>query len=106
MWKTPNPIFLKPNLINKENIIKSFEINKININKFNEYTINNNLYFHILYFLIFIIGILFLIYKYKEKKKTNNNRVFRKLSKPSLVSKKLCASSKFLLKNKKLKNKI
>jgi hypothetical protein len=66
MWKTPNPIFLKPNLINKEIIIKS--IDKINISRFSGYTINNNLYFHILYFLIFIIGILFLIYKYKEKK--------------------------------------
>lgn len=83
MWKTPNPIFFKPNLINKEIIKKCLDNDKININKFSGYSINNNLYFHILYFLIFIIGILFLIYKYKEKKgksslKSNNLRKVHK----------------------------
>lgn len=62
---------MKPKLLNKK-IIKTF-INKdkkdINI----EYIDKNNIFFNFLIILFFILCILFLIYRYLEKKNNNKN---------------------------------
>lgn len=65
---------IKPSLLNKKSIIKLIKesnINKSNIEISNETSIisQKNIYFNILIILFFIIGILFLCYRYIEKKK-------------------------------------
>ena len=69
-----NNIFNKPSLLQKKSIIKIIEENRSNINNLN--IINNNynaekksIYFNLIIILLFIIGILFLVYRYYEKKK-------------------------------------
>ena len=68
---------MKPKLINKNFFLEI--LNKNNINSSDELlihkTINdsNNNFFNFLIMVIFIIGILFLIYRYLEKKKCNDD---------------------------------
>ena len=66
---------MKPNLINKNIIIKIFNKNEKvteTIKKKINYE-NNSIYFNFLIILFFILFILFLIYRYLEKKNKNNN---------------------------------
>jgi hypothetical protein len=62
---------MKPKLLNKK-IIKTFiNKNKKDINI--EYTDKNNIFFNFLIILFFILCILFLIYRYLEKKNNKKN---------------------------------
>ena len=57
---------MKPNLTNKNSILKMININKENIVINNN---KNNIFFNCLILLIILIFILFLIFRYIEKKK-------------------------------------
>lgn len=58
---------MKPNLINKNNIL---QIIKKNSEKCNTIDIDKNIiFFNFLIIILFIFGILFLIFRYLEKKK-------------------------------------
>jgi len=62
---------MKPKLLNKK-IIKTFiNKNKKDINI--EYIDKNNIFFNFLIILFFILCILFLIYRYLEKKNNKKN---------------------------------
>lgn len=62
---------MKPKLLNKK-IIKTFiNKNKKDINI--EYIDKNNIFFNFLIILFFILCILFLLYRYLEKKNNNKN---------------------------------
>ena len=62
---------MKPKLLNKK-IIKTFiNKNKKDINI--EYVDKNNIFFNFLIILFFILCILFLIYRYLEKKNNKKN---------------------------------
>lgn len=62
---------MKPKLFNKK-IIKTFiNKNKKDINI--DYIDKNNIFFNFLIILFFILCILFLIYRYLEKKNNNKN---------------------------------
>lgn len=58
---------MKPNLVNKKNIIKI-------ISNISQEPINNDkniMFFNFLIIILFILGILFLIFRYLDKKKNN-----------------------------------
>lgn len=61
---------IKPNLINKDFIIKAMD--KIQID--NNVTNNdkNTIFFHFIIILFFILCILFLVFRFLEKNKKNN----------------------------------
>jgi ascorbate-specific PTS system EIIC-type component UlaA len=73
--------YIKPSLLNKKTIIELIhqkQKNNKNLKNINENNIINkkNIYFNILIILFFVIGILFLFYRYIEKKKNlhKNNK--------------------------------
>ena len=73
-----NNISNKPALLQKNSIIKIIQQNNNNLNNLkiiNEnYNIEKkNIYFNLIFILLFIIGILFLVYRYYEKK--NNKKL-------------------------------
>lgn len=58
---------MKPNLVNKKNILKI-------ISNISQEPINNDkniMFFNFLIIILFILGILFLIFRYLDKKKNN-----------------------------------
>jgi hypothetical protein len=58
---------MRPNLVNRKNIIKF-------INNIHQEPINNDkniVFFNFLIIILFILGILFLIFRYLDKKKNN-----------------------------------
>ena len=76
-----NNISNKPSLLQKKSIIKIIQQNNNNINNLkiiNEnYNIEKkNIYFNLIIILLFVIGILFLAYRYYEKK--NNEKLVNK----------------------------
>ena len=62
---------MKPKLLNKKIIKTLVNKNKKNINI--EYVDKNNIFFNFLVILFFILCILFLIYRYLEKKNNKKN---------------------------------
>ena len=62
---------MKPKLLNKKIIKTYINKNKKNINI--EYIDKNNIFFNFLIILFFILCILFLIYRYLEKKNNKKN---------------------------------
>jgi Leucine-rich repeat (LRR) protein len=70
---TYNNISNKPSLLQKSSIIKIIKHNNNNLNNLEiinkNYNIEKkNIYFNLILILLFIIGILFLAYRYYEKK--------------------------------------
>lgn len=61
---------IKPNLINKEFIIKVMDKNQIDNNIINND--KNTIFFHFIIILFFILCILFLVFRFLEKNKKNN----------------------------------
>ena len=71
-------ILNKPSLLHQKSIIKIIQENNHNVNSLkiiNEnYNIEKrNIYFNLIIILLFIIGSLFLVYRYNEKKNMNKN---------------------------------
>ena len=62
---------MKPNLVNKSNILKIIS----NINKEPINNDKNIIFFNFLIIILFILGILFLIFRYLDKKKNLQNNL-------------------------------
>ena len=68
-----NNILNKPSLLNQKSIIKIIQENNHNISSLKiinqNYNIEKrNIYFNLIIILLFVVGILFLVYRYYEKK--------------------------------------
>lgn len=61
---------IKPNLINKDFIIKAMDKIQIDNNVINND--KNTIFFHFIIILFFILCILFLVFRFLEKNKKNN----------------------------------